>query len=72
MLRQEFVIALSLVILVEFIQLYDLYQSVGILGIGGITRCLQTARPTLIIVFLQFEQRTVSLSAGKKLRVILE
>ena len=62
-LRHKLVIVLGRVILVEFIQLDNLYQFVGILRIRGIACCLQTARPSLIVGDVEFEEMAVALTA---------
>ena len=65
-LIHELIIVLRLVILVEFIQLDDLYQFIGILRIRGIARRLESPRPTFVVGLLQGEQLPVSRTVHQK------
>ena len=65
-LIHELVIVLRLVILIEFIQLDDLYQFIGILRIRGIASRLQTLRPTFVVGLLQGEQLPISRTVHQK------
>ena len=67
----ELVVVLGPVIFIEFIELDDLYQFAGVLGICGITCGLQSFGPALIVGLLQVKQRLVATAVDQEQRVIL-
>jgi len=66
----EMVIVLGCVVLVEFVELDDADQPIGILRMGGITCRLQSTCPTLIVSGLQLEKRLIALPTCEELRMI--
>ena len=72
MAHHELVVALRRVILVEFVELDDTYQLVGILRVCGIACRLQSACPSLIVGGAKAEQAAVALTAAQKPRMVLK
>ena len=70
-LGHETVVALGIVILIELIELDNLYQFVGILRIGSIACRLQSLGPAFIVGDLETEQRTITPTGRKETGMIL-
>ena len=51
---------LILIILVEVIPFYQIYQQGSVMGVRGITTAFQTTRPTFIIFRGKFKQRRIT------------
>ena len=66
----EAVVTLRLVILVELVELDNLYQLAGILRVGGIAACLQSACPSLVVALREFKEPCVAWLACQKLAVV--
>ena len=62
MAGNKLVVALCLVVAIELVELDNLYQFVGITGIGGITGSLESACPSLIVGDREFEKTAIALS----------
>ena len=59
---KELVIRLDTVVAVKFVELDNLYEFVGITWIGGITSCLESACPSLIVGLLKGEEFSITLA----------
>ena len=71
MLGHEAVVSGGSVVLIEPIELYEFYETVGILRVGGIARRLEAACPTFIVGGLQRKKRTVTLAISQETRMVL-
>ena len=61
----------GLVVLVEAVGFDDVDQPVGILGVGGVARTLQSVGPSLVVGLVQSEEALVVGPVGKKLAMVL-
>ena len=68
---EELVIGLGMIVAVELIELDNLYQFVGIAGIGGIASCLESACPSLVVGLPEREEFLIALAGDEESGVIL-
>ena len=61
-----------MIVIIELIEFYKVYDFVGITRIGGIATFLQSTRPSTIVCFLQTEKWTITLTVGKKTSMVLK
>ena len=72
MTYDETIVALSTVILAEVVVLDDVYEALGIAGIGGIAGGLQPTRPPFIVSDLQGEESLVALARSKETGMVFK
>ena len=68
--HHELVIASCVVVLIEFVKLYDVNKPLGIMRIGSIACRFQSPRPTTVVISVEVEEPTVASSATKELAVV--